>query len=1187
MMEKIYRNPTDLATFPAGRPVTAEPGDASWRAEFVSSSSPRMKIRCPNCQNDGSARAELLNRRVSCKHCSFIFRAIPVDDNAAPTLVHPDNVGANSTPRKSDSAPKMTSLDQIEALELEVRRLRDRVSADRNATDGGTESLRTQLAQVQDALKKAEAREKSLHQEVDRLRDQIDQTISTNSPPDDPKNRLREEELRFLRDQLDKARAEVESEARRRRETASTLTAKTAEHAQAIVAKQDEHARALASKQDEHARALAAKGDEHGRALATKEEEHARVLRSLLEELDKVKTSAQAVEARRMAADAARTAAENRHADEDRALRDELARTKTDLNEARQTLDGLRLDRDRVAAEQGRVVEELRGRIVQLESRLVDADGVRAHRDQLAGELETQRTRFLEVERLASQHKDGAEGLRQERDRIEAARATELAELREQLDKARVAQSDLDSLRHERDEARIQRDRFTEELDALRARLDEADKLAAQWGYDSTELEVPHAVDSAEPEKAKIDSETSTVYDGGLNQLRADFDRARAEAESLRLELTEAAERLGRKDSEIAELAKQRDRASAEARESGRLEAQKLTGEQNRAEFETLRRELEKAKSSAEAASRSNLELTARIRALESIPSPAPAASAAVAAIDPAVLEAERKKAVDEAVKGAWADFERRLAETQAKLKAANSRADMMEMEAREAREQFAARERGLDLGDGSSFEEAASMTSIRILNDRGNARLTPADAEARLALAKQLAVERKDKALIDRISKMAEKVKDDLEARNYTLAETLVRGAEIETGLDPGGFSINGLRIFRASPTIVGSLTALGPAFDRVMRQGDLISIRSTLEEMRTILGDQAGLPELRRVGRTPAIKRPIGQDEAVRLFVGALEGESWLVRPISMKKPLPETSLNTYAALIEGCCLIHKMAEEHAPERVSFLDSVIVASCLMITRRQQPDGHFSFLDPRGKSSKAATIVDAMVAQRPDAVKDGWVVHVDPIGMTQTETGVCAVALASAAKTLGRAEWASAAQKASDWAVSQPCLPNFVANAASAGLLARAYLDAKQDRHLVGLAKKLNVGILPGQVENGRWIDSSSATTPNHLLILRALHDAWDAIPADRADLRRDLKPCIDLAMASLLAECKALGVPPQGNALRDLLHHRDLFKPASDPRLEAAILDSVTVIQELCHDGAKPKLGVAPDQLAALIRV
>src|SRR6202034_849157 len=119
----------------------------------------------------------------------------------------------------------------------------------------GVESLRTQLSQTQDALRKAETREASLHQEVDRLRDQLDQTISTGSSADEgPKNRLREEELRFLRDQLDKARAEVESEARRRREVASSLTARTAEHAQAIVAKVDEHAKVLTAKEAEHSK---------------------------------------------------------------------------------------------------------------------------------------------------------------------------------------------------------------------------------------------------------------------------------------------------------------------------------------------------------------------------------------------------------------------------------------------------------------------------------------------------------------------------------------------------------------------------------------------------------------------------------------------------------------------------------------------------------------------------------------------------------------------------------------------------------------------------------------------------------------------------------------------------------------------------------------------------------------------
>ena len=1209
MMKKANRNPGDSSTAPMERPAGAMSGEASRRTESVPSD--RIKIRCPNCQKDGSARAELTNRRVSCKHCEHTFRAIPIDDDAAP--VARAEAAPSTSSRTSDSAAKQPSRQRVEALELEIRRLREDLSTEQAAV-GEVDRLREQLARAIEANKKSEAREQALRKELDEVREQAEQTVQVTG--NEGKNSLREEELRFLRDQLDKARAEAESEARKRRETSSMLAARTAEYAQALTARNDEHAQAIAAKEAQHAQALTAKDSQHSQALvakvaehaqalkaneaqhaqaiaahstehaqglSAKETQHAQAVRGLNEQIERVRADAQAVEARRLAADSARTEAENRHADEDRDLRDELDRFRAGLEEARAALDGLRQDRDRAQAERTREVEELNGRLAQAEGRIADADATRSDRDRLAGELEGLRARLSDVERQAGEHRDGAEGLRQDRDRIEAARSAEVADLREQLERARAGLAEIETARHERDEARIQRDRFVEELDALRARLEEADRQVADWGYASTEMEVPQAVPSSEI--SAFGSGGSTVYDGPVESLRAEFDRSRAEAESLRAELTEATDRLGRKDAELAHLALERDRAEAEssARESGKAEADRVAL-QGRAEVEALRRELEQARSAAESAVLANQELVDRIRTLEAAPAAAVTAPVAALAGDPASIEAERKRAVDEAVKGAWADFERRLAETQTKLRAANSRAELLEIEAREAREQFAARERGLDLGDGSSFEEAASMTSIRILSDRGTARLTQSEAEARLALARQLAVERKDKALIDRIAKMADKVYADLDARNYTLAETLVRGAEIETGLDPGGFSINGQRIFRSSQTIVGSLTGLAPAFDRVMRQGDLATIRQTIEEMKTILGDQAGLPEIRRPGRTPAIKRPILEADALRLFVGALEGENWLIRPISTKKPLPDTSLTTYAGLIEACSDALGPAERHAPERLPLLQSIIQASALMLARRQQSDGHFSFLDPRGKASKLASVVDAMVAQRPDAVKDGWVIHVDPIGISQAETAACGLALASAGKALGKPDWTQAAMKAADWAMGQPVLPNFVANAASASLLARAYLDAKQDRHLVGLTKKLNLGLLPGQVENGRWVDASSATTPNHLAILRALHDAREAIPTDRGD---ELKDSIDRAMTSLLIECKALGVPAQGTALRDLIRHRDLFQPKLDPRIEPAIIDSVTVVQELCHEGPKPKLGVAPDQLAALMKV
>ena len=906
--------------------------------------------------------------------------------------------------------------------------------------------------------------------------------------------------------------------------------------------------------------------------------------------------------------------------DESRDLRDELEQACEALRAARDSVQAIRLEGDQLAVDHQQALAELQGQLASLQAGQEDLHAARADRDRLAVELEAQRSKVADLERFAA-----------DRMRAEADEAAEAILLREA---ARQAGLDAEATRLERDQA-------VEALESFRASLSEAGPSSLDWsGPDAnanandnapTEAEIPALAGAA----LAGTPDHSTVFDGDPTSLAA-----LAEVESLRAGLGEATARLARQDEEVASLTLEHARALDRA-ETGRVEAASLA--------ESIRAELSSARLDLEAASGRNRELADRVRALEaeaeasasasasanllgvtgvsggdvssprSNPSPqggrGPEEEALFTALppcgrgpgwgdvpkppeilvtpnlspigDPAAIEAERRRAVDEAVKGAWADFERRLTETWGRLKAAESRADLMEAEAREARDQLALRERTLDLGDGSSFGELGSMTALRIMDVRGTALLTPADAEARLALARQMAVDRRDKALIDRITRVAEKVRDDLGARRHTLAETLVRGTEIEAGLDPGGYSIAGLRIFRPGPTVVGNLEAFAPALARVMAQGDPGAIQATLEEMRNILGDQAGLPEIRRAGRSPTTRPPITEGDALALFVAAVEAESWLIRPLAAKKTPPDTTLTTYAGLAESCSTARGPAESIGLGWLALLDDVIRASCQMILQRQQADGHFAFLDPRGKASKAASAVQAMVARQPGSVRDGWVVVADPIGIAQSETAACAVALLSAGKALGRPEWTQAALKAADWAMAQPGLPDFAVNAASAGLLARAYLAAGNERHLAGLASKLTLGVLPGQVEQGRWLDPASATTTHHLTILRGLHDAWEAVPPDRQPTRQALKSAIGRGMASLLEECRALGVPAKGEALRELVRHRDLPGLDPDPRLPDALRDSAAVVEELCHDGPKPKLGVAPEQLAALILV
>ncbi|WP_435011183.1 hypothetical protein P12x_002483 [Tundrisphaera lichenicola] len=1079
----------------------------------------RIKIRCPNCQRDGKARAEHINRRVNCKYCSHVFRVTPIEDSAeSATATEP---APPSKPKPGSAASgRHAARQRIEGLEEELKKLRDDLSAQsaeqpafgwaeaqlatlREELDAAREEARKSAGRLQEAeaararseqahhaeaealreearkasLEHAE-REKALKAEVEGLRDQLDETIQA-APPGEA-TRAIEDELRKAREELARARESAEATGR--------------DHQEAISAIEARQAQALAEIQGRLDRAA----------------DDARTLRDERDQGDSEKSKA---------------------LDE---LRAELSRSRTELGEA----ESIREDRDRIAGE----LEAIRGRLEEAERKALEVSSgreseVQALREELASARDGLREAEAAREQIAQARLEEAESARRE---LEEARA-KIAEARARNDTIEI---EADAVRRERDEVRILRDRAVDELEQLRARVEAAEGATTEWGFDSTEMEVPHFQDMA----GEIAAHAQT--------------KMAAETETLRAELAEVREHALHEDARLAEMTTTHDSALASAR----------------AETEGLRASLAEALAATEAANKARDELAARVARLEEAPAPLADASA---------TDESRRRDVEEAVKGAWADFEARLSETQAKLRAANARADLLEAEAREAHEQAEAHRRGLDFGDGSSFEGGPSMTSIRILSDRGTTQLTPADAEARLALARQLAVERKDRTLIDRISKMTQKVRDDLDARNFTLAETLVRGAEIEVGLDPGGYSIGGLKIFRPSPSIVNSMAALEPALERVMKQGELSSIESTLGEFRMILGEQAGLPEIRRPGRTPAVKRTIAPAEAVRLFLGAIEAEQWLIRPIAAKRPLPDTTLATYATLIEACSEIRPSVEQLAPDKLGLLDQILQAAIGMLIRRQQPDGHFPFLDPRGKPSKLATVVEAMVARNPSAVKDGWVVAIDPSGIAQIETAHCSLALLKAGNALGKPELTQDALKAADWAAGQPPLINFVANARSASSLARAYQVVRQDRHRDALAARLRLGLLPGQVENGRWIDPVAAQTPDHLTILQALQDAWEALPDDLAPLRDEVKESLDRALDSFLEECQALGVPAQGGSLRTLIRQRDLTRPGTDPRLESAIADSVTLIQELCHDGGKPKLGVPADQLTALVRV
>lgn len=457
-------------------------------------------------------------------------------------------------------------------------------------------------------------------------------------------------------------------------------------------------------------------------------------------------------------------------------------------------------------------------------------------------------------------------------------------------------------------------------------------------------------------------------------------------------------------------------------------------------------------------------------------------------------------------------------------------------------------------------------------------AELTTADAEARLKLAHQLAREKNDRELVRRVEGARQPLKAALAAGKLANAEAALREIETTVGIDPGGWSMSGLKIFHPTPAMLARRDELNCALDVAMAKGDVNEVRAVVANMRKTLGDQAGLPDARRPGAR-AKPHPLSEAKAVDLFLAALKSEDKSVREITAGRPVGNNMLRLYADVIQGCCDTRPAVRKHQPQRLTDLDRLVAGACSILTRLQQPAGYFPLPDLRGKNIRFGEMTEKLLATQPDGVKDGWIVAVDPAGGTQFDNGVCGVALLSAGAEYKRDEWTRAGLRATDWALQQRCVPNFNYNAFSVSLLAHASRITRDDRHLAGALQKFRVGVAPGQMENGRWIDAHNARTVYHLIILRALHDLWEAQPAGH----EEVADVATKAVAALLDEYVAAGITT--TALDELLRHEKL-NPRPDTRLRAAIELTASVIYGKCARGGNVRAGAPFTELAALAR-
>ncbi len=460
---------------------------------------------------------------------------------------------------------------------------------------------------------------------------------------------------------------------------------------------------------------------------------------------------------------------------------------------------------------------------------------------------------------------------------------------------------------------------------------------------------------------------------------------------------------------------------------------------------------------------------------------------------------------------------------------------------------------------------------------------LSAEDADARLRRAAMAAREASDAIVLERVLEIRDQVERSLGRGDQSAVERLVRDAESVAELDFGGKTMFGLPVAQTSPRLRKAMAVPEAKLADALARGDRTAIEKAIGELSKLLGDSAGVPEVRRRG-DKLKPEAIAPQAVAEMFLKAIADDPRRRKALSAGVPAKGTMPRAYASVVEGCVAIRPLVEKHVPAKLAELDALATGCAKSLVAMQTEAGYFRFPDTRLKTFEYGEMIDRLIEANPAAVQGEWVIVPLPNGESQTDAAECGIALLRAGKAYRNDEWTKAGMRAADWAASIPPVAGFHLNACSVSLLCEAFRANNDKKYLDAAQAKFQLGVEPGQTPTGRWLDPRAARTTNHLILLRAVLDLEESTPAGPA--RESLGKIAIKAMSALAAESESLGVPSTPNTIQELGQfvrlHPDALPKARD-MLEVAATGAV----RRCTTGDRIRAAVPLPELASVARV
>lgn len=417
---------------------------------------------------------------------------------------------------------------------------------------------------------------------------------------------------------------------------------------------------------------------------------------------------------------------------------------------------------------------------------------------------------------------------------------------------------------------------------------------------------------------------------------------------------------------------------------------------------------------------------------------------------------------------------------------------------------------------------------------------LTPLQADARLRAAFALGKDANDQYLLDRIVSISDHVKKAFARNDQPAIKLLLRDAEELVGLGDDGTTMHGLPVCVLTGKQRLQLEQLTSELNTAYSKDDAPAQRATVQKIRELLGEQAGLPDSRRPGddAPPPKQTPT---ELVGVFLQSLQADANALKALQQGIPGDNTMPRAYASVVLGCVRVRAQHPTLTKEQQALLDRTIEGCCKILLGLQMPSGFIKYPDLRDKHIRLGAMVQAVVERHPDAVQDGWVTVADPFGETLFDMSEGGIALLQAGAFFKNDAWLKAGTKAADWVAQQPCCAMAHDNAYAVSLLCEASRITKGEKYRTAAWQKYQQGIAVMQTPSGRWLLPYDARATSLFVTLRSLHDLQEILPAGADQMA--VRSAAERAMKGLLPELVKLKPPMAQHTLQVLTRHAMLF--------------------------------------------